>query len=117
MKLAQRGVKRASSPCLAAFALVFGLAMSVPVSAQVTGATILGTVTDSSGAVIPNAVVFIKNLATGVTRSLTTDAAGFYTAPNLLAGSYEVTVKAPGFATQVQSGITLTVGAQQVLDL
>jgi hypothetical protein len=116
MKLDQRGVKRTSSPCLATFALAFSMAMPVPVSAQVTGATILGTITDSSGAVIPNAGVFIKNLATGVTRNLTTDAAGFYTAPNLLAGSYEVTVTAPGFATE-RTGITLTVGAQQVLDL
>src|ERR1700676_3822738 len=114
MKFDQRGVKRTSSPCLATFALSLGMAMAVPVSAQVTGATILGTITDSSGSVIPNADVSIKNLATGVSRNVTTDGAGFYTAPNLLAGRYEVTGTAPGFATQVRTGITLTVGAQQV---
>jgi len=84
--------------------------------AQVAGATLSGTVKDASGAAVPNAQVSIKNFATGVTRGVTTDAAGFYTAPNLLPGSYEVTVSSPGFAAEVLSGITLTVGAQQVLN-
>ena len=76
-----------------------------------------GTVSDASGAVIPKAQVSIKNVATGEVRAVTTDAAGFYTAPNLLPGSYEVTVTAPGFSTEVRSGITLTVGAQQMLNI
>ena len=45
------------------------------------------------------------------------NAAGFYTAPNLLAGTYDVSATASGFATEVRSGITLTVEAQQVLNL
>jgi outer membrane receptor protein involved in Fe transport len=101
---------------LAAVALT-GLLLSVPLSAQVAGGTLSGTVTDQSGAVIPNGQVSIKNVATGVTRDVTGDASGFYTAPNLLPGDYEVTVSAPGFATEVRTGITLTVGAQQVLNL
>jgi hypothetical protein len=48
-------------------------------------------VTDTSGAVIPNAKISIKNEATGVTRGVASDAAGFYTAPNLLPGTYGVT--------------------------
>jgi outer membrane receptor protein involved in Fe transport len=85
--------------------------------AQVAGATLTGTVTDPSGAVIPRAQVFINDVATGVTRNMVTDNAGFYTAPNLLPATYEVTITAPGFGTQVRTGITLTVGAQQVLDI
>jgi hypothetical protein len=84
---------------------------------QVVGATLSGTVTDQSGAVIPSGKISIKNVATGATRAVTTDAAGFYSTPNLLPGAYEVTATAPGFATEVQTGMTLTVGAQQVLNL
>jgi hypothetical protein len=83
------------------------LLVSSRIYPQVVGATLSGTVTDQSGAVIPNGQVSIKNVATGVTRDLTTDAAGFYTAPNLLPGAYEVTTSAPGFATEVRTGVTL----------
>src|ERR1700737_1600853 len=84
--------------------------------AQVAGASITGTVKDSSGAIIPNAQVSITDVATGVVRNVSTDAAGLYSAPNLLPGTYEVRVTATGFSTAVQKGVTLTVGAQQVLD-
>jgi outer membrane receptor protein involved in Fe transport len=83
--------------------------------AQVSGATLSGTVTDASGATIPQAQIVITNVSTGVTRNVTTDSAGFYTAPNLLPGTYELRVTATGFSTAVQKGITLTVGAQQAL--
>jgi hypothetical protein len=85
--------------------------------AQVVGATLSGTVTDTTGAILPNVHVSIRNTATGITRGITADTAGFYTAPNLLPGNYEVTFSASGFATQVSSGVTLTVGAQQVLNV
>lgn len=85
--------------------------------AQVSGANLTGTVKDSSSAIIPNAQVSISDIATGVVRTVSTDAAGLYAAPNLLPGNYEVRVSAPGFSIQVQKGITLTVGAQQLLDI
>src|SRR5690349_122303 len=85
--------------------------------AQVSGATLSGTVTDPSGAAIVAAQVSIANKATGVSRSVVTDSAGLYSAPNLLPGVYDVTVSAPGFSTTKQSGITLTVGAQQTLNI
>jgi hypothetical protein len=84
--------------------------------AQVSGATLTGTVSDATGAVIPGVEVLIKNQDTGVVRSVAVDSAGFYSAPNLLPGKYEVTVSAPGFSTAVQNGVTLTVGAQQLLN-
>jgi hypothetical protein len=97
-------------------AFVLCLFVSVPVSAQVTGATLSGTVTDASGAVIANAQVSTKNTATGITKDTTTDSAGFYTVPNLQAGPYEVKVTAAGFNTAV-SNVTLAVGAQQTLNV
>ena len=65
-------------------ALAIILLSSVRIYAQVSGATLTGTVSDASGAVIPNAHVSIRNVATGQVRAVTTDATGFYTAPNLL---------------------------------
>jgi hypothetical protein len=58
----------------------------------------------------------ITDVATGVSRTVSADAAGLYSAPNLLPATYEIRVTATGFSTAVQKGVTLTVGAQQVLD-
>jgi Carboxypeptidase regulatory-like domain/TonB dependent receptor-like, beta-barrel/TonB-dependent Receptor Plug Domain len=98
-------------------ALMLGALLAGRVHAQVVGATLSGTVTDPSGAAIPGAKISIKNRATAETTVVTTDSAGFYSAPNLLPGSYDVTVTAPGFATQLESNLTLTVGQQQSLNV
>jgi hypothetical protein len=102
---------------MAAVVLLLGIVDSIPAGAQVAGGTILGTITDASGGVIPNAQVSIKNVATGVSRTVTTNSEGFYTAPNLLPGNYEVRATAKGFSTEVESGIALNVGAVQVVNL
>jgi hypothetical protein len=101
------------------FTLIFGLCLliSLPLRAQVAGGTLSGTITDPSGAAVPNAEVVIKNSATGITRSLTTNADGFYSAANLLPGSYEVAVSATGFNTEIKRGITINVGSQPVFNL
>jgi len=101
---------------LFAWILGFCLMVSLPLHAQVAGATLSGTVTDQSGGVVPQATISLKNIATGITRSNTTSTAGFYSAPNLLPGSYEVRAEAQGFSSQVQTGIKLTVGEQQILN-
>jgi len=84
--------------------------------AQVAGATLSGTITDPSGAALVHVEVSIKHSATGVTREVTSDSAGFYTAPNLVPGDYQVTVAARGFSTSV-ADVTLTVGSNQTLDV
>src|ERR1700676_4172552 len=98
------------------FAVAFLMPWETRTYAQVSGATLSGTGTDATGAILPSVHVSIRNTATGITRGITVDAVGFYTAPNLLPGNYEVTFSASGFATEVNRGITLTVGAQQVLN-
>jgi outer membrane receptor protein involved in Fe transport len=97
--------------------LALAVLLSTPVYAQVSGATLSGTVSDASGAVVTSAKVSIKNTATDVTRDVTTDSSGVYSAPNLLPGIYEVTVVAAGFSTSVKTGLTLTVGATLALNV
>ena len=84
--------------------------------AQVAGGTISGTATDSSGRAIEHVQITITNVATGVTREVTTNDEGFYSAPNLLPGTYEVKFSAEGFRTEARKDIAVTVGASIVLD-
>jgi hypothetical protein len=102
---------------LLVMATVYSAITIVPAHAQVTGATISGTVADSSGRVIPNAKVSITNVATGISREITSNTDGFYSAPNLQAGTYTVKVTMEGFRTEEKTGIVLTVGAAPVLDV
>jgi hypothetical protein len=97
--------------------LGFCLMASHPLHAQVSGATISGTITDATGAVIAGAEISVRNMDTGIIRNTTADTAGFYTVPNLTPGPYEVKVSARGFNTAVQSNLTLAVGAQQQLNI
>jgi hypothetical protein len=84
---------------------------------QVAGGTLSGTITDPSGRALPQAQIVIKNVDTGVDRTVTTNSDGFYTAVNLLPGTYQVRISAAGFNTETKSGITMNVGAQQTFDL
>src|SRR5712691_11210568 len=85
--------------------------------AQEAGGTILGVVTDPSGAAVGNANVSIKNVATGVERSVPTNDDGVYVAPNLVLGSYEIQVAATGFAATVVSDVVLTVGERREINV
>jgi hypothetical protein len=96
---------------------VLCLAASQQASAQVSGGTIRGSVTDSSGAVIPNAQVVIQNDDTGVKQTVKTNGAGIYIAPDLAPGTYTITASAPGFSTVEQTGANLTVGAVLVINV
>src|SRR5713226_3314804 len=84
--------------------------------AQVITGSILGTVTDASKAAIPGATITMKNLDTGETRTVTTDAGGRYRAPGLGLGRYEVRAELEGFQAKVRTGISLAVGQEAVVD-
>src|SRR4051812_18436824 len=87
------------------------------VNAQSVSGTILGTVTDSSGSVIPNAKVTIVNEGTGLTRTVHADANGEFTAPSLPTGHYTVIAELTGFKTLTLSNIELGVDQRARIDL
>jgi hypothetical protein len=97
-------------------ALLFTLMTGAVAHAQVTGATLSGTISDPSGGVVANADVSATNTATATTRDVKSDSAGLYAISNLVPGVYDIKVTATGFSTSVQSGLTLTVGQQQQLN-
>jgi outer membrane receptor protein involved in Fe transport len=74
------------------------------------GATLAGTVTDSSGAVVPGAAVALRNTSTSQTRTAAADAEGIFVLAALPVGSYELRVERPGFASYRQTGIELELG-------
>ena len=80
-----------------------------PAVAQISAATLVGTVKDPTGAVVGGAKVEAKNNATGAVRSTTTDGSGEYAIPNLTAGRYAVTVTVAGFKTFSAPAIELKV--------
>ena len=85
------------------------LVLSGLLSAQTYQGRILGSVTDSSGAVVGGAKVTVRNSATGIARNLTANEAGDYSAPNLEPGPYVVTVEAPSFKKAQRTGLQLEV--------
>jgi len=106
--------ERSANLLFTLFAMVFVLILAgVPASlCQVTTAAIHGTVSDPSGAVVPNAKVSALNTVTGIDTDTTSNSTGYYVFPSLqIGGPYAVTVDAAGFSEVKRTGIMLTVNA------
>src|SRR5947208_83677 len=88
---------------LALFSLIATSAYS-----QLTSGTILGTVTDASGAVLGGAKVIATNLDTGFTRTVTADSAGNYQLPQMPLGRYQIKAEAPNFTSATRGPVELT---------
>ena len=111
-------MKRARSDSFLTIAWLAGLfVFPIPSHAQVTGGSILGTISGPTGAAMPGAQVEIRSMTTVVARIVKSDTAGFYSAPGLAPGDYEMTVSAAGFITQVRTGIAVSVGATICLNV
>jgi hypothetical protein len=96
--------------------LMLLLVVAGGICAQTPTATLSGVVRDERKGVIPKATVKVIHIATGKTRTISTDTAGRYSFTNLEPGSYELRVEASGYKVTLQSGLTLTVGGALVAD-
>jgi hypothetical protein len=84
--------------------------------AQLDRATLVGAVTDSTGAVVPNAAVTVSSDETGLRRSTQTNESGGYTFPQLPIGAYAITVSHPGMRTAIAKDVRLGVGDNRTLN-
>ena len=100
-----------ASNCVpAALVGVFAVLFAEAVGAQLVGAILTGTVADPSGASVPNATVTIQNIGTRVVTVTQANAAGIYSAANLLPGEYTISADAPGLTSGELLRLALTVG-------
>jgi hypothetical protein len=97
--------------------LLCAILAAVPAGAQETRAQLAGTVTDPTGAAIPNASVTVINVDTNTAVRLRTNSAGYYEANLLLPGNYAIEVEAAGFKRLTRRGVTLGVGARVTVDI
>jgi hypothetical protein len=97
-------------------AVLGALLITTAAFAQTPTGTILGSIKDSQGAVVPGATVTATNLGTQFSRSAVTDGAGEYALRLLPVGNYQVVVNLPGFKNYSQSGIVLEVGRNARVD-
>jgi Carboxypeptidase regulatory-like domain/TonB-dependent Receptor Plug Domain len=96
-------------------AIILFVFLTLSAAAQTIDTAILGTITDSSGAVVPGATVTVLSSATGVTKVASTNAAGEFEVRYLAPGTYDVSVQANGFSSQTQKGIVVQISQQEKL--
>ena len=104
--------------------VVFGILVSLVLTAstastasgQVLYGSVVGTLSDATGAVVPGATVVVTNQGTGLTRQVVTDQNGYYAIPNLLEGVYDLTVTAGSFRPYTQKGVTVSINRVTRID-
>jgi hypothetical protein len=114
-KVRKAGISIASALAMIVCALMLVCSAGLP--AQEFRATISGTVTDSSGAVVPGASIEAREVSTGTISRTTSDNAGQYVVPYLLPGEYALTVKAAGFESYTRTGITLQAQEHPIINV
>jgi hypothetical protein len=104
------------APRVTACLLLLSVCLSLNASAQVNNASVTGLVTDTTGAVVPNASVTLKNRGTNVETTAATDSSGYYTFASVPVGAYTVTVERQGFKRVVLQEVKLEVGQKARVD-
>src|SRR6185437_15570409 len=97
--------------------LLFSLLCGRAADAQAVYGSIIGTVTDPSGAVVPNATITVTDVAKGTSVQVQTNGDGQYRVPHLISDVYDITAEAAGFATAAQKGIQVYVDTAPRVDL
>jgi hypothetical protein len=92
--------------------LIFLFGICIPLRAQDSNSSLSGVITSAAGAVVPNANVAVKNLASGQLRDTQTDSGGHYIVSNLMPGEYELSVSAEGYSTNTAK-VTVAAGTGQ----
>ena len=110
MQVSNRAARLLRRSCLSCFVAATALL------AQDYRATILGTITDSSGAVVPEAKVTVTNVETSVQTSTNTNGQGVYTLPYLIPGKYRITVERPGFKSVEENSLEVRVSDRLLRD-
>ena len=106
------------SPPVRSFALAITLLVfAAALDAQVDTGTILGTIRDNTGAVVPGASVTVRNEGTSFTQTTTSTGAGSYVFTALKIGGYTVEAEHPGFKKEIHSGLELNIQQQLVVDI
>ncbi|MEP6848376.1 MAG: carboxypeptidase regulatory-like domain-containing protein, partial [Acidobacteriota bacterium] len=112
---------RSSSVCAAAGKLLFlallTLAILLPVYGQKTSGQISGTITDPNGAALPNTTITVTEIGTGATRTMTTNADGYYSVPDLAIGAYRLVVTHDGFKGATVQNVTVNVSTTTRQDI
>src|SRR6202030_341665 len=111
------GALRLSHLTAAALLAVALLGFSPPVKGQTVDATLLGTVTDSSGAAVANVKLTITEMNTGIVRTSQTNESGNYVVPDLPPGTYSVTAELSGFKRESRPAIDVIVNTSQRIDM
>src|SRR5580692_4091987 len=113
---AKRGSSRRMLILLLAWLAFVSCAPSAT-GAQVAEGSISGTVRGESGAAMPGVQVSVTDLSSNAVRTVITGTDGFYDAPGLPPGNYEMSISAPGFVTQVLTAINVAAGAERALNV
>ena len=102
---------------LGTFLVVFSALFSAPLMGQAVNATLLGSVTDSSGAAVANAKVTLAETNTGISHTSQTNDSGNYVFPDLPPGTYAITAEQSGFKRASRTGIDVIVNTTERVDL
>jgi outer membrane receptor protein involved in Fe transport len=109
----QRSLGKLGRECLFLL-LIFGSTSGPALAQNANTGELKGTVTDSSGAVVPEATVSIRNVQTGVVTVRMTNQSGLYDVPFLEPGNYSITFSKQGFRSIVREGVVLQIGTQEI---